>query len=57
MVVSLDPEMQDIKGKEMKFSINQKRKNKDKNLVQTEKQEDEKVDLEEQIGELTIVVL
>ncbi|XP_004499443.1 uncharacterized protein [Cicer arietinum] len=33
----------------MKFSINQKRKNKDKNLVQTEKQEDEKVDLEEQI--------
>jgi hypothetical protein len=48
--------MQLVKGKKVKVAPSRKRKNKDKNLVGRKRSEDVEVDLEEQNGELMIVV-
>jgi hypothetical protein len=48
--------MQFIKGEKVKVSTSRKRKNKDKNLVGRQRPEDVEVDLEEQNGELMIVL-
>lgn len=56
LVVSVDHGMEVLKRKKAKVSINQKRKNKDKSVVGTQRQEDEDVDLEEQNGELMVMV-
>ena len=48
--------MQLIKGKKVKVTTSRKRKNKDKNLVGREKPEVVDVGVEEQNGELRIVV-
>jgi hypothetical protein len=52
----VDHGMQLVKGKKVKVATNRKRKNKDKHLVAIQKPEDVEVDLEEQNGELMIVV-
>jgi len=48
--------MQLIKGKKVKVTTSRKRKKKDRNLVGREKSEDVDVVVEEQNGELMIVV-
>lgn len=48
--------MQLIKIKKGKVSTNRKRKNKDKTLVGRQRPEDKEVDLEEQTGELMVMV-
>jgi len=53
-VVSVDPEMEIIKGRKVKATTHQKRKKRDKNLVGKQTPEDE-VDLEEQNGELMVM--
>jgi hypothetical protein len=52
----VDRDMQFTKGDKVKVSTSRKRKNKDKNLVGRKRSEDVEVDLEEQNGELMIVV-
>jgi hypothetical protein len=52
----VDHGMQLVKGKKVKVATNRKRKNKDKNLVGRKRSEVVEVDLEEQNGELMIVV-
>jgi hypothetical protein len=52
----VDHGMQLVKGKKVKVATNRKRKNKDKHLVAIQKPEDVEVDLEEQNGELMVIV-
>jgi hypothetical protein len=52
----VDQEMQVTEGKKVNVSTSRKRKNKDKNVVGRQRPVDVEVDLEEQNGELMVIV-